>query len=169
MNKGKDSFFSYFKDQKGLVLIIVLVILSLVLLILPDISTKSTGNSELDRISEYEINLEQKIAKLCSGVRGVSSVSVSVYFDSGFESVYAYDEESRNSSGGVNSEKKYVKIGSGSDESMVCLYERMPNISGIAIVCRGGGNAIISNELINMISAAFNVPKNKIYVAEGKN
>ena len=51
---------------------------------------------------------------------------------------------------------------------MVCIVEKMPSIAGVAIVCKGGGNPVIANQLINMISSAYNVPKNKIYVAEGK-
>ena len=168
MNKSKDRVFTYIKGQKGIILVVILIALSLILLILPSGFSKSTTNNDLNRLSEYEERVEKKIAQLCSEVKGVSSVSVSVYFDSGFESVYAFDEESRNSSGSINTEKKYVTLGSGSDESMVCLYERMPTISGVAIVCKGGGNPIIANELINMIASAFNVPKNKIYVTEGK-
>ena len=79
------------------------------------------------------------------------------------------NEESKSTSNGVNSEKKYVTVGSGNDESMVCLFEKMPNICGIAVVCKGGGNALVANEIINLISSAYGVSKNKIYVAEGKN
>ena len=68
----------------------------------------------------------------------------------------------------MNSEKKYVTIGSGNDESMVCIVEKMPSICGVAVVCKGGGNPVIANQLINLISSAYNVPKSKIYVAEGK-
>ena len=95
-------------------------------------------------------------------------MSVSIYFDSGFETIYAYNEESKQTSSGFNSEKKYVTVGSGNDESMVCVVEKMPSICGIAIVCKGGGSPLIANELINLISAAYGVPKNKIYIAEGK-
>ena len=105
---------------------------------------------------------------MCSNVNGVANVKVTVYFDSGFETIYAYNEESKSSSTGTNSEKKYVTIGSGNDESMVCVLERMPNICGVAIVCKGGGNPLVSNQLTNLISSAFGVPKNKIYIAEGK-
>jgi stage III sporulation protein AG len=45
----------------------------------------------------------------------------------------------------------------------------MPNICGVAVVCNGGGNPVVANEIINMISSAFGVPKSKIYVTEGKN
>ena len=147
-----------------------MALIGILLLILPTSKRNedTSGNDQL-RLEKYAETLENKIADLCSKVKGVSNVSVTLYFDTGFETVYAYNEESKTTSSGLNSEKKYVTIGSGNDESMVCVLERMPNICGVAIVCRGGGNSIIASELINLISSAFDVAKNKVYIAEGKN
>ena len=157
------------KNQKNLIYILIVALIGLLLILIPTNSAKR--NNEIDneaRLSQYSKSIEQKISDMCSNVNGISNVKVTVYFDSGFETVYAYNEESKSSSSGVNSEKKYVTIGSGNDESMVCILEKMPNICGVAIVCRGGGNPKLSSEIINLISSAFGVPKNKIYVAEGK-
>ncbi len=165
----KETLLSYLTKQKSTLIIIMVAVLAFLLLIIPSGTSNNTTKNDIDRIDEYEKKMEAKIADLCSGVKGVSSITVSVYFDSGFETVYAYNEESRATSNGINSEKKYVTIGSGNDESMVCLFERMPHISGVAVVCKGGGNSMIASEIINLISSAFDVPKNKIYVAEGKN
>ena len=169
MNKKNIDFFGYIKDKKNTLIIIVLLALGLLLLILPgEIKNKNSSQTEEERLSNYIENLEGKIVSLCSKIQGVSNVSVTVYLDSGFETVYAYNEQSKATSNGINSEKKYITIGSGNDESMVCIVEKMPNICGVAIVCKGGGNPLIANQLINLISSAYNVPKNKIYVAEGK-
>lgn len=168
-NITKTTILSHIKNQKNILLIIFFIIIGLVLLVIPNSKTsvKSSTNPDL-RLAEYSQSIEKKISELCSNVRGVSNVKVTVYFDSGFETIYAYNEESKSSTSGINSEKKYVTIGSGNDESMVCVLEKMPNICGVAIVCKGGGNALIANELTNLIASAFGVPKNKIYIAEGK-
>ena len=169
MNKNKIDFFTYIKNKKNTLIILILLVLGLLLLVLPNGSlNKINSQNDEERLSRYVDELENKIESLCSNVQGVSNVSVTVYLDSGFETVYAYNEQSKETSSGTNSEKKYVTIGSGNDESMVCVVEKMPNICGVAIVCKGGGNPLIANQLINLISSAYNVPKNKIYVAEGK-
>ena len=163
------NFFKYIKGQKSTVLIVILVLIGLLLIIIPNNSSKQSKKIDNEaRLSQYSKSIEQKIRDMCSNVNGISNVNVTVYFDSGFETIYAYNEESKSSSSGVNSEKKYVTIGSGNDESMVCIVEKMPNICGVAIVCKGGGNPNLASEVINLISSAFGVPKNKIYVAEGK-
>jgi stage III sporulation protein AG len=144
-------------------------LIGLLLLINPFESSKTVSKiNDAQRLVEYTSEIESKIASMCAMIKGASNVNVTVYFDSGFESIYAYNEEIKSTSNGTNSEKKYVTIGSGSEEKMVCIVERMPNISGVAVVCVGGGNSTVASEIINLISAAFNVPKNKIYVAEGK-
>ena len=169
MDKRNIGFVTYMKNKKNSLIIIVLLALGLLLLLLPSVAAKTNASSDNEeRLVKYIDTLENKMESLCSKIRGVSNVNVTVYLDSGFETVYAYNEQSKATSNGINSEKKYVTIGSGNDESMVCIVEKMPSICGIAIVCKGGGNPVIANQLINLISSAYNVPKNKIYVAEGK-
>lgn len=166
----KENVVGFLKNDKSIIIIIILIVVGIVLMLLPANSnnTSSEAKDNGARLEAYADDLESKIADLCSKVKGVSSVSVSVYFDSGFETIYAYNEESKATSNGYNSEKKYITIGSGDNEAMVCILEKMPTICGVAIVCNGCGNPIIANELINLISAAYGVPKNKIYVTEGK-
>ena len=96
MNKKKIDFFTYIKNKKNTLMILVLLILGLILLILPNGSLKkSNSQSYEERLSRYTEELERKIESLCSSVQGVSNVSVSVYLDSGFETVYAYNEQSK--------------------------------------------------------------------------
>lgn len=167
--QNQESLFAYVKKQKGAAFVVIIALVGLLLLVMPEKTDQSSVSDQTTRLNSYEYKMETKIADLCSSIKGVSSVKVNVYFNSGFESVYAFDEESKSTSNGLNSEKKYVTLGSGNQECMVCLYERMPSIAGVAIVCKGGGNSLIANEIINLISSAFEVPKNKIYVTEGKN
>ena len=163
------SFLAYLKAKKSIILVGAFLIIGVVLMMLPIGEESHISSNDDKRLSEYASSIESKIAGLCSQVRGISNVSVSVYFDHGFETEYAFDEEDRTTSSGTNSEKKYVIIGSGNDVRMVIVRERMPNICGIAIVCKGGGDPLLSSEIINLISAAYGIPRHKIYVAEGKN
>ena len=163
------SFLSYIKSQRSTVLIIVLLILGVLLLLYESGSTslpKSVNQNQ--RLEEYAHNLENKMASLCENVKGVSNVSVTVYFSSGFETVYACNEESKTTSSGNTSQKKYVTVGSGNDESMVSIVELMPKICGVAIVCQGGGDPVIARSLSMLLSAAYGISMNQIYVAEAK-
>ena len=107
-------------------------------------------------LAEYTEQMEKKIYELCSKVKGVSDVSVAVSFESGFEYVYAKNEEKGD----------LITIGSGSSKSAVKVTEKPPTIGGIGIVCRGGGDPIIQSRLINLLSATFGVSSSKIYITE---
>ena len=118
------------------------------------VETKAENKSEL---VEYSKEVEAKILELCSRVEGVKNVSVAVSFESGFEYVYATDGD------------KTLTVGSGSNESAVRVTEKPPTISGVGIVCTGGGDPRIQQKLINLISAAYGISSNKIYITEAQN
>lgn len=107
-------------------------------------------------LEQYAEGVEKKLHSLCEQVEGVSDVTAAVSFEKGFEYVYAKDD----------GEGNYLVIGSGSSECAVRVTEKPPTIGGIGIVCKGGGDPAVQNKLINLISAAFGVSSNKIYIAE---
>ncbi len=113
--------------------------------------------SELSEIESYERELEGRIKSLCSSVRGVSNVTVAVTLEGGFRYVYATDENGRP-----------VTVGSGSSASPVILRRETPRLAGVGIVCTGGGDENIKNRLISLISAAYDVGSNRIYITEAK-
>ena len=75
MNKRNVDFFSYIKNKKNALIIVVLLVLGLLLLILPNTvkSNVNTQSSE-ERLAKYTDELEGKIVSLCSKIYGVSRV-----------------------------------------------------------------------------------------------
>ena len=120
---------------------------------------ESGKNDEFDSVSleEYEKELEKKITELCSRVDGVTNVTVAVSLSGGFEYVYATD-----SSG------KPVTVGSGGSASGIIIKKKVPEIAGIGIVCRGGGNEAVRNRLVSLVSAACGIGANRVFVTEAK-
>ena len=108
----------------------------------------------------YEEALVLKIENICSKVRGAGEVSVAVTLDGSFKSVLV---QNMHSDEGTN-KREYVLVGSGSSESAVTIGYTPPEILGIGIVCDGGDSAAVRREIIELVSAAFDIPTNKIYV-----
>ena len=108
-------------------------------------------------IDAYIVALESKIAQLCDSVEGVSRVSVAVSLESGYQRVYARDDES------------YILVGSGASQGAVYLTDKPPAIGGIGIVCVGGGDPTIQARLVGLLSAAYGIGANKIFIAEAQN
>ncbi len=122
--------------------------------------TQLPYRTETDEIVIYQRYLEGEIKSLCESVRGVGTVTVTVTLSGGFESVYATEWKDGN--------EEYVILGSGASATPIYLSRSAPEITGIGIVCNGGENEYVRYELIGLLSAAFHVNSNRIYVAKAR-
>ncbi len=113
--------------------------------------------------SAYAEAVEEEIRAICSRVRGAGSVSVAVTLKGGYRAVYATDSQSN----GGGYKNNTVLIGSGNSEGAVLVCYENPEIGGVGIVCRGATDPAVKDTIISLVSAAFDVKINKIYVAAG--
>ena len=67
--------------------------------------------------------------------------------------------------GSSNSKNQTVIIGSGSSEKALLIGYENPEIAGIGIVCSGGDDPIKRASIISVVSSAFNISTNKIFVS----
>lgn len=167
--------YKYLKNMKGKGLVVFALVLGLALVVRgsllsgggkpPADTEKSQPASQLFDMEDYRKSLEESVRALCAQVKGVSNVSVLLTLEAGSELVYAQNSES----GGTDRQKsEYVISSSGGSPNGLLLKENYPKICGIAVVCTGGDNANIKKEIIDLLSAAFNLSSNRIYVAAGK-
>lgn len=118
------------------------------------------GTAE-EELAAYRTALEADIRALCESVEGVGNVTVALTLSGGFRDVYA-TEAARD--GG----EQYVIVGSGSNAAALLLSRDAPEIVGIGIVCRGGMSASVRQELTALLSAAYHIPSNRVYITEAK-
>lgn len=162
------------KKNSGKIIFIVLgVALGVFLLIYGSYAEKKNDSTQTDISDDsaemdadaYARDAESRIAQLCGSVSGVSNVHVSVTLSGGYNAVYAQNSQS-GSSGYKN---EFVLTGNGSSEKALLIGYSVPQISGVGIVCTGGGDSEIRREIIALVGAAFGVSTNKIYVTEAQN
>lgn len=104
-------------------------------------------------IDEYREAVETKLEVLCEAAIG-GDVEVFVSFEDGFFYSYALD-----SRGGV------VTVGSGSSEEALVESVSMPSVSGVGVVC---GSSYDEGVLLELISSALGIGKNKIFITQAK-
>ena len=174
-NRGKGSFLS---GKKGGLLLFLSVIGVLLLLFgdrIPRLlaidqaegKTEQATWQQEDEVRQYMAALTEEIEGLCASLQGVGKVRAAVSLQGGFTYLYATDREEREGGDGQLSIHSYITVGSGASEHAVLVARIPPAISGIGIVCEGGGNAAVRAELIALLSAAYDVGSNRIYVACG--
>lgn len=124
---------------------------------------------EQSELMAYKQELSREIADLCAGVRGVGKVQVMVTLSGGYEYVYARDVQSKTGGESYTWEESYVLVGSGSAQGPLLLMRKQPSVAGVGIVCEGGADPWVQNELISLVSAAFGIGTNKIHVSASQN
>ena len=122
-----------------------------------DISIKDPTAMDADAFAE---SVEKKITEICRSVAGVGNVHAAVSLGGGYRAIYASDSQSSGSS----YRNEMVLTGSGSNEKAILVGYQNPEIVGIGIVCTGGNDPATRQAIISLVSAAFNVSTNKIYV-----
>ena len=129
----------------------------------------STATDEQGQLTAYKQQLCDEIASLCAQVQGVGKVQVMVTLSGGYEYVYARDLQSKTGGDSYTWEESYVIVGSGSAQEPLLLMKKQPSIAGVGIVCQGGADPNVQNELTALVSAAFGIGTNKIHVSAAQN
>ncbi len=163
------------KDKK-LAFMLVLAIIGAVLLVGSEFIGKEKTEQKVGvsvDTYEYAEAMEKKLAEIISAIDGAGSVSVMVTVETGEENVYAKqvksDEQSDDNKTMSQYEYEYIIVKSGtSSENGMLLKVIEPNIRGVAIVCDGGDNASVRENIINTVSAVLNIKTNKISVCKKK-
>ena len=121
------------------------------------------GETQLLSMETYRQSLENRISEICERVEGAGKVYAVVNLAGGYEYVYATDRKQTSSGETL----EHIIIGSGSDQRVVYLTERVPEILGIGVVCQGGNDHRVRGEITALLSSAFGVGSHKIYVTGG--
>ncbi len=100
----------------------------------------------------YRKVMEAEVASLLSEVEGVSEVSVLLTLEAGESSLFAEDE------GG------YLTVGGDG----LLIEKRPPRVAGVAVVCRGGGDARVQETVKALLSASLGIGTHRVVIAEKK-
>ncbi len=156
----KTDFFSKLSEIKGIRLMIALLVIGAALIAVGAlIQNKNEDKSTAEAFSrtEYEKEIEERIAKIVSEMGGISEVSVMVTLESTVS--YSYAENDK----GNSSEYVTVRDKDGSERGVI-LSENTPSVRGVAVVCKGGDKPEKKLEIIKLVSALLKLPENRVYV-----
>lgn len=175
------------KSAKEKITIVILTGILLLVISLPSGSQKisdtadNAGEKSTEALSQntqsYETVLEEKLEKVLKKVEGVGDVNVVITLKNTSEKIIASDSDysesviaETDSSGGVRSTTQ--KSGSTSniyydtqDGSLPYITkENMPEVEGVVIVAKGGGDGTVCTNITAAAEALLGVPAHKIKV-----
>lgn len=113
-----------------------------------------------------EAEMSESLEKLIENIEGAGKAEVMLTFESYGETVYAHNnEENFSPDGETDYMKEYIIIDGNNGENGLKLKVTAPEIKGVAVICQGGKNPVIKEQIVSVVSALFNISSNKISVA----
>ena len=112
--------------------------------------------------AQVEQALEERIASLLSSVEGVGSCQVMVTLESTAQAVYAASTVT--DSVGTLSEE-YLTVDTDEGPRGLLLTTLPPSVKGVAVVCDGGNNETVCQQVIQVVSTAFHISERRVCVA----
>lgn len=178
MNKIYGHIKAIIKNPKAL---ITIGIIGIALIALTSFFPKSEdtptekSHTQID-MEEYKKELETAVADIVAGVTGDNKATVVITLQSGIKYSYADATESDTSnSSGEKSEQSSqkrsqsyvtVRTSDGGEEALL-ITEIMPEVRGVAIICKGGDNELLAEKIKNAVKAALNITSQRVYIAGG--
>lgn len=139
------------------ILFIVVFIILFVAIIFSVFSEKKE-TVDLDSVSNYIYNLENKLSDTLSKVEGVGKVSVVITVESGMETVLAMKTTvTENNSGKEIIETPIIVNG-----KTVVLKENYPVVTGVLIVAEGANNLSVLSKIQQATMSLLNININQI-------
>lgn len=163
-----ENFVNSFKSFGKKKYIVIIGIIGIILILLSDMIPSSTTNSENKQINyqQYTKELEQNTKNIISSIEGVGKCNVMITLDETDENVYAMDTDEKNSSGSISSKNEYVFYEKNNDDTPILIKQYFPKVKGIVVVCQGGDDVVVKEEVICAITSLFDIPSSKISVSK---
>lgn len=174
MNKIKDALTLILKnDSKKVKVIVAIGLVGIILIALSSLfqsndKTKEVSDDSSVDYSNYSKETEQKLTDIISSISGVGECKVMITFETGSENVYATDSEQKNDENSTDSKDEYVLYNSSNGEKALLIKEKYPTVKGVSVVCDGGDNVEVREEVINTVTSLFNISTNRVSVSKIK-
>ena len=152
MEKEKKNLKDLFKKIKIEYIAFDALIVVVALIASSSFSFSKSDSTDAQNVSSYVTELEKKLSKSLSEVKGAGRVEVIISVESGFKSVY---KESTNGLVLVNGKP-------------VVVTEGYPAITGVIIVAEGANNLSVKISLLSAARIFLNVGEEKIKILTRK-
>lgn len=173
-------FFSGFKEklksEKKLFILVVLGLLGILLIFgsefIKSPAKEDTQQPQTDTQSDYCDALEQKLQGVLSKTEGAGRVEVMITLQSSDEKIYATDEKTNYKSSDSVTERtydeQYVLSDGNNEDGGIVLKTNAPEIKGVIVVCDGGDNSAVANQITNAVCASLGIKSNCVSVLKMK-
>ena len=168
--------------------IIIACLVGIALIFLSSLIKNNNGEAEKKSSQneitpqQYALQLENSLTDIVTKIQGAGNAKVLVTLERGTQHVYATEEKKSNqttedkSDGTVtkneendNSEEKYIIIkDADGGQKALALTEVQPIIKGVVVVCDGGDNPTVQQNIVSAVTTALDISSVRVCVIKAK-
>lgn len=171
MNRWTQRLSALCAGGKGMRLVVVLGIAGLAMILLSSLlpSDKKTPQAPAQTAvstdaTAYADALTDELTRVLSSLRGVGRAEVLVTLAGSEAQVYAAEQSTEQDEHGARAEIRYVVVGSGGNQTALVESVTNPQVSGVVIVCEGGDNSVVREQVVRAATVACGVPSTRVFV-----
>ena len=157
-----------FKNKRMTNIIIVFLIGICALVIGGGIFSGTEKEEEPISIADKADDIETRLEKILSTVKGAGKVSVFVSLEDYGASEYAKDTKQTLREGASENHQETVMAGKTGDLSPVTVKMSAPRIKGVIVSAKGAGSETVHQTLKSAVETSLGVPSHRVEVVEMK-
>ncbi len=169
--KWKEKLTALFQG-KGRHWLVAVGLVGIALLALPELLPRRDTTTDTTAVAlsneAVEQALEQRVAALISGVDGVGSCQVMVTLERGAQMVYAADTATSSAAESYSGEEHILTVDTDTGPVGLPVTRLQPAVKGVAVVCQGGGDPAVCQQVIDLVATAFHISDRRVCVAKQK-
>lgn len=167
--------YDLFKKDKKILILVVAGFIGVFLIALSEINIdnsidKEKNNTQIMNSYEYCDYLEKRVEDIVNSIDGAGEVRVMITLAETTEYVYAQNQNGTKKSNkdSENSDNKsdFVIIEKDNNDSGLLIKTFEPKIRGVAVVCDGGDNPSVQQQIYSTVSAVLNVSTARISISK---
>lgn len=157
--------FAKLKGIKNIEMIVALVLCAIVLLFFFNSfgSIGASGNQDDESFASWAGNLETRMIKILSAIKGAGNVSVMISFENGVEQVWATQKQTQYENGNVTQTEELILVSG----KPLLIKELSPKVKGVVIVASGAKSVSVKVEITKAAAALLDIPFSKIEIFVG--
>ncbi len=163
------------KNNKKLALIVIAGFMIIALIFISEVDFNTVNSEKIEVTDEmstedYCAYLEEKVTEIIECIDGAGKTKVMITLSETTEYIYATNDKNTRKSNDVSNdttfENDYVIIEKDNNDTGLLIKTIEPKVRGVAIVCEGGNNSTVQNQIYSAISAVLNISTSRISISK---
>ncbi len=160
--------FEKLKKDKKTFAIVLLGVSGILLISFSELlpAEERTADKGYTQTAVTDSNEKEELESIIGKIKGVGRVEVMINYEGTAENIYANNTSQQLKDSESKTQEEHIIIDKGSGEDGLLVKSIYPRVTGVAVVCEGGGSPTVKNDITQLLKALYNISSNSISISE---